>query len=217
MARMYKATNDTAILEKASCLIDEWAKTMDPNGYFYYSRKPQFPHYIYEKIVCGLVDMYAYGDNKNAIRYLERITAWAEKNLDRTRRNPRDGERGFSADGTEWYTLSENLYRAYQLTVDPRYKNFGDLWHYDNYWSLFNTPNPRPDYRHAYSHCNTLSSAAMTYAVTSDPKYLRHDCQGTRLVPAHPGLRYRGIWPGRTPDATRRQPRRFPGYGFRDV
>ena len=37
---------------------------------------------------------------------------------------------------------------------------------------LFNTPNPRPDYRHAYSHCNTLSSAAMTYAVTSDPKYL---------------------------------------------
>jgi uncharacterized protein len=172
MARMYKATNDTAMLDKASYLIDEWAKAIDSDGYFYYSRKPQFPHYIYEKTVCGLVDMYTYGGNKKAISYLERITAWAEKNLDRTRRTARSGERGFSADGTEWYTLSENLYRAYQLTGDPRYKNFGDIWRYDEYWGLFNKPNPRPDYRHAYSHCNTLSSAAMSYAVTSDPRYL---------------------------------------------
>ncbi len=145
---------------------------MDPDGYFYYSRKPQFPHYIYEKTVCGLVDMYAYGGNKKAIEYLERITDWADKNLDRSRRVPRPGERGFSADGTEWYTLSENLYRAYQLTGDQRYLDFGDVWHYDNYWDLYNTPNPRPDYRHAYSHCNTLSSAAMSYAVSGDPKYL---------------------------------------------
>ena len=172
MARMYKATADAAILDKASFLIDEWAKAIDHDGYFYYSHKPQYPHYIYEKTVCGLVDMYAYGGNKNAISYLERITAWAEKNLDRTRRNPSAGERGFSAGGTEWYTLSENLYRAYQITGDPRYKAFGDVWHYDNYWGLFNGPDPRPDYRHAYSHCNTLSSAAMTYAVTADPKYL---------------------------------------------
>src|SRR5579871_611392 len=172
MARMYKATDDTAIRDKASYLIDEWAKAIDADGYFYYSRKPQFPHYIYEKTVCGLVDMYAYTGNKTAIEYLERITAWAEKNLDRTRRTPKDGERGFSADGTEWYTLSENLYRAYQYTGDTRYRNFGDVWHYDNYWGQFNHPNPRPDYRHAYSHCNTLSSCAMTYAITGDPKYL---------------------------------------------
>ena len=172
MARAYKATNDTAMLDKASYLIDEWAKAIYADGYFYYSRKPQFLHYIYEKTVCGLVDMYAYGGNKKAITYLERITAWAEKNLDRTRRSARPGERGFSADGTEWYTLSENLYRAYQLTGDVRYKNFGDVWRYNEYWGMFNKPSPRPDYRHAYSHCNTLSSAAMTHAVTSDPRYL---------------------------------------------
>jgi len=172
MARMYKATNDTAMIEKASYLIDEWAKAIAPDGYFYYSRQPHFPHYIYEKTVCGLVDMYAYGGNKQAISHLERITAWAEKNLDRTRRTPRDGERGFSADGTEWYTLSENLYRAYQLTGDARYKKFGDVWHYDDYWDQFSRPNPRPDHCHAYSHCNTLSSAAMAYIVTGEPKYL---------------------------------------------
>lgn len=168
MARMSKAANDSAILDKASYLIEEWAKAMDPDGYFYYSRTPNAPHYIYDKTVCGLVDMYAYGGNKSAISYLETITAWAQKNLDRTCPIPRTPGNS----GTEWYTLSENLYRAYQVTGDERYKNFGDVWHYDDYWRMFNNPNPRPDYRHAYSHVNTLSSVAMTYAVTSDPKYL---------------------------------------------
>ena len=146
---------------------------MDPDGYFYYSRKPQFPHYIYEKTVCGLVDMYAYGGNKNAIHYLERITAWAEKNLDRTRRESPGWTNADSApmepNGTR---LSENLYRAYQTTGDPRYQ---ELWRCLALRQLLGSvqrSNPRPDYRHAYSHCNTLSSAAMTYAVTSDPKYL---------------------------------------------
>ena len=99
MARMSKATNDSAMLDKASFLIDEWAKTMDPDGYFYYSRQPQFPHYIYDKTVCGLVDMYAYGGNKNAIGYLEKITAWAQKNLDRTRPIPETpGDSGTAGD-----------------------------------------------------------------------------------------------------------------------
>ena len=42
MARMYKSTNDAAILDQASCLIDEWAKAMDHDGYFYYSTSLSF-------------------------------------------------------------------------------------------------------------------------------------------------------------------------------
>jgi uncharacterized protein len=181
MARMGKATNDSALLEKTFTLMEEWTKVIEPDGFFYpYARKLYTPHYIYEKTVCGLVDVYAYGGNKNAISCLERITAWAEKNLDRTRRLPRAGEKEFSAGGQEWYTLPENLYRAYQLTGDERYKNFGDVWRYEEYWGMFSgAAEPKPGYRHAYSHVNTLSSAAMTYALTSDPKYL------ATLVNAH--------------------------------
>ncbi len=181
MARMAKATKDAALLDKASTLMEGWAKTIEPDGFFYpYPRHLYTPHYIYEKTVCGLVDMYAYGGNKNAIGYLERITSWAEKNLDRARRLPRPGEREFSAGGQEWYTLPENLYRAYQFTGDERYKNFGDVWRYEDYWGIFNgTSESKPGYRHAYSHVNTFSSAAMSYAVTSDPKYL------ATLVNAH--------------------------------
>ena len=37
----------------------------------------------------------------------------------------------------EWYTLSENLYRAYQFTGDSKYKTFGDVWRYPHYWGMF--------------------------------------------------------------------------------
>ena len=173
MARMSKATGDVALQKKATGLMLEWAKTIEPEGYFYYSRNPIAPHYTYEKTICGLIDLYEYGNEKEALPVLERITEWATANLDRARVNP-SPEAASGVGGCEWYTLCENLYRAYQLTGDSKYKNFGDLWRYERYWSMFSdTSEPTPYHLHAYSHCNTLSSAAMTYRVTADPKYLR--------------------------------------------
>ena len=97
---------------KATHLMIEWARAMDPDGYFYYSRRPTHPHYTYDKTVCGLVDLYEYGGRKDALPLLEKITDWAISSLDRERKPDT---------GTEWYTLSENLYRAYQLTGNPKY------------------------------------------------------------------------------------------------
>lgn len=166
MARMSKATADEAVGEKANYLMLEWAKTIETDGFFYYSRKPWAPHYTYDKMVGGLVDMAKYGGRKDALPLLERITDWAIANLDRSRsleQNP----------GTEWFTLSENLYRAYQLTGNLKYKDFGDVWRYTIYWNTFIGGTEMTSFnRHAYSHVNTLGSAAMTYAVTGDPKYL---------------------------------------------
>ena len=55
-------------------------------------------------MVGGLTDMVLFCDSKLAAESLARITGWAAKNLDRS--NP------YAFGGTEWYTLSENLYRA---------------------------------------------------------------------------------------------------------
>jgi hypothetical protein len=72
------------------------------------------------------------------------------------------------------WTLPENLYRAYQLTGDERYKKFADLWRYAAYWGVLNgSSEPKPYRFHAYSHVNTLCSAARTYEVTGDPQYLK--------------------------------------------
>ena len=162
-ARMYKATGDTFIRDKAVYLMDEWGKTIEDDGFFGYAPPPHNPsHYIYDKMVGGLVDMYEYIGSKNALIYLDKITTWAENNLDRT---------NHYALPSEWYTLSENLYRAYELTGEERYQDFAKIWEYTDYWgilargeSVFQeilTTNPRHHSYHAYSHVNSLSSAAM--------------------------------------------------------
>ncbi|MGB6692807.1 MAG: beta-L-arabinofuranosidase domain-containing protein, partial [Terracidiphilus sp.] len=175
MARIYKATGDTAMRDKGVYLMQEWAKTVGPDEVPYLAdggKQLQYSHYQWDKLVCGLLDMYEYGGEKDALSLLEAVTDWGSKHLDRTRSEPA----GFDISGfpPEWYTLSENLYRAYQVSGDPKFKTFGDEWRDEKYWGMFSgTGQINLQGFHAYSHVNSLSSAAMTYAVTQDPKYLR--------------------------------------------
>jgi len=172
-ARMYKATGDTTIRDKAVHLMDGWAKTITDEGLFYYWGKPS--HYIYNWFVGGLVDMYEYAGSEKALDHLARITDWAEENLDRTNPYAEPG-----VPNHEWYILSENLYRAYELTGDKRYFDFAKVWEYTDYWTAFARcedifrlleKSKRKGY-HAYSHINTLGGAAMAYKVTGERRYL---------------------------------------------
>src|SRR5690349_20028400 len=75
----------------------------------------------------------------------------------------------------KYLRIIRNAYRAYQLTGNSKFKHFGDLWLYHDYWNKFaDTAAPTNAHSvHAYSHVNSFSSAAMAYAVTRDAKYLR--------------------------------------------
>jgi uncharacterized protein len=172
MARLGRGLRDQGIEEKAYRLMSGWARTIEPDGYFYYSRRPITPHYIYDKMMCGLVDLLEFGGHREAIPWMEKITVWAAANLDRSRKTPLVDGATYDGNG-EWYTLGENLYRAYLLTGDQRFKDFGDVWQYPAYWGMFTrAAEPDPLGFHAYSHVNTLSSAAMAYAVSGDERYL---------------------------------------------
>jgi uncharacterized protein len=170
MARMYRATSDTALRDKASYLLTEWAKTVKADG------DCRMRHYSYDKIVCGLVDLQRYAEHPNAVPLLEKITDWASRTLERENMIvvPNHNTMYYGRP-QEWYTLSENLFRAYELTGDPKFRNFAEVWLYHQYWNKFaNTSSPTDAQGvHAYSHVNTFSSAAMTYGVTGDPTYLR--------------------------------------------
>lgn len=170
MARMYCATGDSALRAKASYLLAEWRKTIKPDG------DCRMHHYSYDKTVCGLVDMHWYANDPNALPLLERITDWAGKTLERTNMIvvPQHNTLYYGRP-QEWYTLAENQFRAYRLTGDPKFKQFGEIWLYHNYWDKFaNTSLPaNAQGVHAYSHVNTFSSAAMAFDVTGDPTYLR--------------------------------------------
>lgn len=169
-ARMFKVTSDASVRDKAIYLMDEWAKTISEDIWTRSMR-----HYTFDKIIGGLIDICKYIGIKKPLQHIERITEWAEKNLDR--RRPYAGAGMW---GSEWYTLSENLYRAYELTGNKRYFDFAKVWEYTDYWShfvrgedIFNAlKTSQIKFYHAYSHVNTLSGAAMAYRITGERHYL---------------------------------------------
>jgi DUF1680 family protein len=173
LARMHAATGDPACREKVDALVHEWGRCIAPDGFFYYSPEPKPRHYNYDKMVGGLVDAACYCDNKEALDLLARITAWAEPNLARYDTCPF----GSLTALTEWYTLGENLYRAYQQTGEARYREFAGVWEYRAYWELLSGPGypfgpGRPPAYHAYSHVNTLCGAAAAYLAGGRPRDL---------------------------------------------
>jgi hypothetical protein len=167
LSRLYRATGDAAIRDKAVRLFEGWAETVQPDG------NCAMGHYPFDKLVGGLVDLKRYVDYSGAVPILEKVTRWAEQAL--SRENVPASRNGLpSGRPPEWYTLAENLYRAFQLTGDPRYKTFAEAWLYPSYWNKFTATADPPDAYgfHAYSHVNTFSSAAMAYAVTGETHYL---------------------------------------------
>ena len=170
MARLSKATGDSELHDKGSYLLTEFAKTVKPDG------NCGMRHYAWEKLCCGLVDMHLYGGHQEAIPLLEKVTDYASKTF--AHQNvaaSRAPHTSFSGSPGEWYTLAENLYRAYQATGNPKFKTFAEVWLYPAYWNKFaETAAPADAYGlHAYSHVNTFSSAAMHYEVSGDATTLR--------------------------------------------
>lgn len=169
MVRIGHAMHDEPMREKARTLMRGWAATVRGGDY-------RMGTYGYDKLVCGLVDLALYAGESDAISLLESVTDWTSRTFSRERslRDPGDPTTYYGRPH-EWYTLSENLYRAYQLTGNPKFSRFAEVWLYHPYWNKFADTDDPADAQgaHAYSHVNTFSSAAMTYAVTGDAAYLR--------------------------------------------
>jgi len=175
MARMQRANGDKELLEKAGILVSEYAKCwpgMSGGG----RATGGLGHYPYEKLVGGLLDMHLYAGHPEAMALCDKITEAAVPafNRDRVPANREPWEL-HSGRPLEWYTMAENLFRAYQITGKAMYKDFADVWLYPAYWDKFAETNDPQGAQgvHAYSHCNSFSSAAMAYDVTGDAKYLR--------------------------------------------
>ena len=202
MARLSRATGDDALRDKAIALFEGWRETIGPDG------DAKMGPYPWEKLVCGLVDLQRYAGYDAALPVLEETTAWAARTFDRTRRLADEYDFWGAGPGAtpEWYTLPENLYRAYLLSGNPLFKEFADVWRYEEYWRQFAETDELAEVvpGHAYSHVNTFSSAAMAYAVSGDPRYLRICVNAYDFLQTHAVLRHRRLRPGRAADGARR-------------
>jgi DUF1680 family protein len=171
MVRLGRATGDEALVGKAVALYEGWAKTLAPDG------NARMRAYDWDKLVCGLVDLDRYAGVTSALPTLKKTVEWASRTFDRARR-PADGHDFWGAgpgDTSEWYTLPENLYRAFLAGGDPLFKDFAEVWLYEDYWRGFAESATPPAVLpvHAYSHVNSFASAAAAYRVTGDESYLR--------------------------------------------
>ncbi|HLK22610.1 MAG TPA: beta-L-arabinofuranosidase domain-containing protein [Bryobacteraceae bacterium] len=176
LARYYAASGDPACREKVSRMVRGFAGTIHPEGRFYLENR--FPSYIYDKLVCGLIDAYKYANDPLALPTLSRATDAAWKHLPPKAiphwEAPVDHGEDFTLHAwDESYTLSENQFLAYQRGGDPRHLELAKrlLFNDEFFNPLAKGENVLPG-KHAYSHVNSLSSAAQAYLVLGDPKYL---------------------------------------------
>lgn len=177
LSRLYAATGNEACRTKVNELMEGWAETIEPDGFFFYTKKPNVFHYTYEKMQAGLLDAYLFAKQEKALEYMSLITDWAIRNLDPDRNYPYSPGQG----NNEWYTLSENLYRAYLATGDKKYLDFAKFWEYSDFWGAVRGERDMQLNKisyHAYSHLNSLSGAAMAYKVEQDQKYLNTAING---------------------------------------
>ena len=165
-AKLYCVTGDERLKAKALSLYQEWTDCVN--------QEPGLLHggtYGFDKLIGGLLDIYEYMGCEETKADISRLTDQSIKDLDRS--IDRDGLQDNRMHGQiEWYTLPEQLFRAYQLFGDEKYLEHGNAWLYDMLWNKILAHDFSIGPRHAYSHVNCLSSAARAYEVTGDKKYL---------------------------------------------
>jgi len=172
LARMYAIKRDRATSDKVLRLNRLYAQTISGDYY----EKNRFPTYCYDKIVCGLIDSYKYVGDPNAFAILDHTTDTALPHF------PKHAvEHGvawrpnkpFFWTWDESYTISENLFLAYQRGAGERYRELGRQYLDDEYYDPLAEGRNVLAGRHAYSHVNSLSSAMQAYLTLGSEKHLR--------------------------------------------
>jgi len=172
LARFYAIRKDQATGERVIRLNRLYAQTI--SGEYY--DKNRFPTYCYDKLVCGLIDSHRYVGDPDAFSILNRTTDAALPHFP-THAVEHGVKWRLDKDETwtwdEPYTISENLFLAYQRGAGERYRELGRQYLDDEYYDPLSKGQNVFAGRHAYSHVNSLSSAMQAYLTLGSEKHLR--------------------------------------------
>jgi len=173
-ARAHAIDASLPMKNKAERLISLYEKTISPKFYEGF----RWPTYTYDKLNLALIDAHKYLGLKNAFAILDKTTDTAEPffpgralDHDEMRQGPYKDE-SFCWD--ESYTLSENLFIAYNRGAGQRYRKLAIQYLKDDTYfnPLSEGKNVLPNH-HAYSYTNALSSAMQAYLTLGSEKHLR--------------------------------------------
>lgn len=172
LARIYAIRKDPTVREKVLRLNKLYAQTISGD---YYERN-RFPTYCYDKIVCGLIDSHKYVGDPDAFPILERTTNTALPQfpghaVDHDKKWRPEKDETWTWD--ESYTISENLFLAYQRGAGQRYLDLARQYLHDQYYEPLADGRNVLAGKHAYSYVNSLSSAMQAYLTLGSEKHLR--------------------------------------------
>jgi len=172
LARGYAINGSQAAREKILRLNQLYGRTI--SGDFY--EKSRFPAYTYDKLVCALIDSHRYAADPDAFTILDHTTDVASKHLPgKAIEHDVQWRQGNFDDSWTWdesYTISENLFLAYQRGAGDGYKSLAKDYLDDIYYDPLSENRSNFAGRHAYSHVNSLCSAMQAYLTLGSEKHL---------------------------------------------
>ena len=175
LARNYAITGDPAIREKVLRINRQYVQTIAPAFY----TKNRFPAYCYDKIVCGLIDSHTFANDPDAFAILDQTTKIAApllpgRALDRDKQAEWRPSPDESWRWDESYTMSENLFLAYQRGAGSQYRDMALAYLDDEtYFKPLAQGEDVLGGKHAYSYVNALSSGMQAYMVGGSAMHLR--------------------------------------------
>jgi DUF1680 family protein len=184
LSRAYAATGSKPTQAKINRLVRGFAETVKPQGKFYDGY--HLPAYTYDKTSCGLIDAHQFAQDPDALGVHWNATQAVlpylpEKALSRAEQRARP-HKNVADTWDETYTLPENFFLAYRRSGKSDYRDLAVRFIEEDYFApLAAGQNVLPG-EHAYSHVNALSSAAQSYLVLGQEKYLRAAINGLRMV-----------------------------------
>ena len=153
----------------------------------------RFPAYDYDKLVIGLIDAHEFAGIPQAFALLDQTTDAALPHLepmaldrDAAQRQWRASVGDKTSEDYTWdepYTLPENLYLAASRGAGARYRQMAGRYLLDRTWfdPLAENRNVLAGH-HAYSFCNSLSSAMQAYLSAGSAKHLQAARNGFAMI-----------------------------------
>jgi len=177
LSRYHAASGDEPSRAKVQRIVEAFGKTIEPDGKMFKISK-DLAAYTYDKLVCGLQDAHQFVGDQSALSLLSRLTDSAARHLPGKAIDFFAPERGAG----ESYTIPENQFIAWQRGADARHLRMAQDYLHDGFFEPLARGENVLARRHAYSHMNSLSSAARAYLVLGHEKYLKAAVNGLAFV-----------------------------------
>ena len=184
-ALMYAATCDARFKDKGNGIVAELAKVQDAmpsrgfNNGFLSAYPEEFfdrvdkrirvwaPYYTLHKIMAGLLDMYLYGDNQQALDVVTKMAGWVKFRVDRLTEAEQQ-----AALETEFGGMNDVLANLYAVTGNPDHLTTAFKFDHKKLFDQWAAGEDKLDGLHGNTQFPKVIGAFREYQLTGEKRYL---------------------------------------------